>query len=120
MAGTTPYCHDERVFCDDANPSDIRVYCDEGIRAFPARKGNMRKQSYTWLAGLREIWIDPNRCPHAFEEFSLCEYAKDRDGNWVDDFPDGNDHSIDAVRYAMMEDIIRGAYGREQQYVGLS
>ena len=111
MEGQEPTYHEERVFCDDANPSDIRVYQDEGIRAYPARKGNMRKQSYTWLAGLREIWIDPNRCPHAFEEFSLCEYAKDRDGNWVDDFTDGNDHAIDAVRYAMMEDIIKGAYG---------
>ena len=34
------------------------------------------------------------------EEFALCEFDKDRDGNWIDDFPDGHDHSIDAVRYA--------------------
>ena len=26
----------------------------------------------------------------------------------IDDIPDGNDHSIDAVRYAMMDDILRG------------
>ena len=32
----------------------------------------------------------------------------DRDGTWVDDIPDGNDHSIDAVRYAMMDDVLRG------------
>lgn len=89
-----PTYHAERVDCDDANPSDIRVYRDEGVKAMPAQKGNMRRQSYTWLAGLREIAIDPDRCPHAFEEFSLCEYMKDRDGNWVDDFPDGNDHCL--------------------------
>lgn len=117
--GMQPVYHDERVFCDDANPSDIRVYRDEGVRAFAAKKGNMRRQSYTWLAGLREIWIDPERCPHAFEEFSLCEYAKDRDGNWVDDFPDGNDHAIDAVRYAMMEDVVKGAYGKKGGYIGI-
>lgn len=115
--GEEPVYHSERVFCDDANPSDIRVYADEGVRAFPARKGGMRRQSYTWLAGLREIAIDPERCPHAFEEFSLCEYAKDRDGNWIDDYTDGNDHAIDAVRYAMMEDIIKGAYHEQKQYV---
>lgn len=32
-----------------------------------------------------------------------------RDGTWVDEIPDGNDHSIDAVRYAMMDDVLRGA-----------
>ena len=32
---------------------------------------------------------------------------KDRDGTWIDEIPDGNDHSIDAVRYAMMEDVLR-------------
>ncbi len=31
----------------------------------------------------------------------------DRDGTWLDDIPDGNDHSIDAVRYAMMDDVLR-------------
>ena len=100
----------ELVLCDDANPSDIRVYRDEGLKAMGAKKGNLRHQSYTWLAGLREIWIDADRCPHAFEEFSLCEYMKDRDGNWLDEFPDGNDHAIDAVRYAMMNDVRKGSY----------
>lgn len=34
-----------------------------GLRGRPARKGNMRRLSYEWLAGLREIVIDPVRCP---------------------------------------------------------
>ena len=110
------YYHDERVLCDDANPSDVKVYRDNGIRAFSAEKGNMRKASYRWVAGLREIVIDPKRCPLTYEEFALCEYAKDRDGNWLDDFNDGNDHSIDAVRYAVMQDVRKGSYGREAKY----
>ena len=109
--------HQERVLCDDANPGDIRVYADEGIRAYNAEKGNMRHASYLFLAGLREIWIDPERCPLTWREFSLCEYAKDRDGNYIDDFPDGNDHSIDAVRYAMMQEVRRGVYGGDKRYV---
>ena len=40
--------------------------------------------------------------------FQLKEYERDRDGTWVDEIPDGNDHSIDAVRYAMMDDVLRG------------
>ena len=59
----------------------------------------------------REIVIDPVRCPLAYEEFRLKEFERDRDGTWADDIPDGNDHSIDAVRYAMMEDVLRGRDG---------
>lgn len=106
--GDRPYYHDEQFWCDSSNKSDIYVYRREyDIDAHPARKGGMRKESYLWLAGLREIVIDPIRCPLTFEEFSLCEYKKDSDQNWIEDFNDGNDHSIDAVRYAMMEEAIR-------------
>jgi len=108
VEGGRPYYHAERVLCDDANPADIAVYHREGVRARAAGKGNMRKPSYEWLAGLREIAIDPARCPLTFEEFALCEFDKDKDGNWVSDYPDGHDHSIDAVRYAMMAEVTRG------------
>ena len=57
-------------------------------------------------AGLREIVIDPERRPLTYEEFRLKEY--DRDRTWLYDIPDGNDHSIGAVRYAMMDDVLRG------------
>jgi PBSX family phage terminase large subunit len=118
--GGKPYFHwNERVLCDDANPGDIYVYNDAGIKAYSAEKGNMRHASYLFLAGLREIWIDPERCPLTWREFSLCEYAKDRDGNYIDDFPDGNDHSIDAVRYSVMEEVRRGVYGERRSYDGL-
>ena len=71
----------------------------------------MRRLSYEWLAGLREIVIDPVRCPLAYEEFRLKEFERDRDGTWVDEMPDGNDHSIDAVRYVVMDDVLRGRRG---------
>ena len=79
-----------------------------GIRARPAHKGRMHKLSYEWLAGFREIVIDPVRCPLIFEEFAMKGYERDRDGNWLDIIPDGDDHSIDAVRYALMDDVLRG------------
>lgn len=46
--------------------------------------------------------------PLAYEEFRLKEYGRDRGGTWVDEIPDGNDHSVNAVRYAMMGDVLRG------------
>jgi phage terminase large subunit len=58
---------------------------------------------------MRKIVIDPVRCPLAYEELRLKEFEGDRDGTWVDEIPDGSDHSIDAVCYAMMDDVLRGA-----------
>lgn len=66
----------------------------------------MRDSSSLWLGCAR--CIDPVRAPLAYEEFRLKEYMRERDGTWVDEIPDGNDHSIDAVRYAMMGDVLRG------------
>lgn len=109
--GDDAYFHDELIWCDDTADGKVAMATykrEHGLRARPARKGRMRRLSYEWLAGLREIVIDPARAPHAFEEFSAKEYERDREGNWVDEIPDGNDHSIDAVRYAMMEDVLRG------------
>ena len=109
--GRDAFLHDEIVWCDDTpdGKQSMAVYRRElGLRARPARKNNMRRLSYEWLAGLREICIDPMRCPLAYEEFRLKEYMRDRDGTWVDEIPDGNDHSIDAVRYAVMDDVLRG------------
>jgi phage terminase large subunit len=110
--GKDPYQHDELIWCDDTpdGKQSMAVYRRElGLRIRPARKSNMRRLSYEWLAGLREIVIDPVRCPLAYEEFRLKEFEQDRDGTWIDEIPDGNDHSIDAVRYAMMDDVLRGA-----------
>lgn len=106
-----PYYHDELAWCDDTPDAKVQmsVYrSDLGIRARPARKGRMRKLSYEWLANLRAIVIDPQRCPLTLAEFTNKEYLRDRDGAWLDEIPDGDDHSIDAVRYAMMEDVLRG------------
>ena len=63
---------------------------------------------YECLAGLREMVIDSERCPLTFAEFTLKKCMRDKNGAWIDEIPDGNDHSIDAVRYAMMEDVPRG------------
>ena len=39
----------------------------------------------------------PQNCDF-FAEFTLKEFERDKEGNWIDEIPDGNDHSIDAVR----------------------
>jgi len=53
----------------------------------------MRKPSYGWLANLREIVIDSERCPPTFAESVNKAYPRDCDGNWLDEIHDGRDHS---------------------------
>lgn len=59
--------------------------------------------SMKWLSSLNEIVIDPKRCPKAAEEFLHYEYERDRTGDVISGYPAKNNHSIDAVRYALEE-----------------
>jgi len=92
----------EEVIADSAelkSVSDMRAY---GMRCVAATKGpGSVRASMRWLQGLKEIVIDPARCPHAAREFSEYEYERDRDGQIVDSYPDANNRAIDAVRYAL-------------------
>lgn len=63
---------------------------------------------YEWLAGSREIVIDPVCCPLTYEELVTKEYERDREGTSLDIIPDGFDNNIDAVRHAMMDDVLQG------------
>lgn len=93
---------DELIICDANEPKSISDYDTKyGLRARSAIKGpGSREYSFKWLAGLREIVIDPIRCPNAAREFMEYEFERDEEGEIVDGYPDGNDHTIDAVRYA--------------------
>lgn len=56
-----------------------------------------------WLQGLRHIYIDRKQCPDTWKEFTSYEYEQDKDGNFISAYPDENNHSIDAVRYALQK-----------------
>jgi phage terminase large subunit len=45
--------------------------------------------------------IDPARTPNAHREFTNYQYATDRDGNFLSVLPDAENHTIDAVAYAL-------------------
>ena len=79
--------------------SDMRAY---GHSMQPAVKGpGSVENGMKWLASLKEIVIDPVRCPLAAREFTAYEYEKTRDGEVISAYPDKDNHSIDAVRYAL-------------------
>ena len=92
--------NDYKITADSAEPKSVNDYRDMGIPANPAIKGaGSVEYSFKWLIS-RKIVIDPVRCPKAAEEFIHYEYEKDKDGNVISGFPDKNNHTIDALRYA--------------------
>ena len=78
----------------------ILYFSDAGL---VANKSNVypgsRKYSYEWLQ-CRTLVIDPARTPRLYEEVISYEHEVDENGEIKADYPDGNDHFIDALRYA--------------------
>ncbi len=92
----------EIITADGADPRGIAELRAQGVRIVAARKGpGSVERGLKWLQTLRRIVIDPIKCPHAAREFRAYEYDRGKDGGFLPRYPDRNNHTIDAVRYAM-------------------
>ena len=95
------------TIADSAEPRSIFDLKKLGCRVIGAKKGaGSVEHGLKSLQDLNKIVIDPIRCPNTVKEFCSYEYELDRYGNYKSIYPDKNNHSIDAVRYAL-EDIFR-------------
>lgn len=96
------------MLSDDADPTAIAVQRDHGANARAAGKGKPgRMASYRFLQCLAAWVIDPVRCPRLAAEVRALEYAQSPDGEVLNEIPDGNDHWVDATRYATMDEARR-------------
>ena len=92
----------ERITADSAEPKSIADYKAFGLPCVGARKGaGSVEHGMKWLQSRRAIVIDPERCPDTYREMSEYEYARGRDGEMMDGYPDADNHHIDALRYAL-------------------
>ena len=99
-------CGREIVRCDSADPRMINELRQRGINALGVKKGpGSVEHGMRWLQDLSGIIIDPARTPNAAKEFSAYEYAQDKDGCFLPDFPDRDNHLIDGSRYALSAEI---------------
>lgn len=57
-----------------------------------------------WLQH-RKIIVDPARTPNAHRELINYEYDQDKTGAFLPSLPDKNNHSIDALAYALDRQI---------------
>lgn len=95
---------DYDIFCGVDEQESIIDYKDAGLPAKPAvmhngRRGGSRKYMFEWLQ-CRTIVVDPARTPNIYRELINYEHEVDGNGNVIADYPDGNDHWIDALRYS--------------------
>lgn len=99
---------EELLIADSAEPKSIGDFKAYGAFVRGAEKGpESRRYGIKWLQGLNRIYIDKRRCPETWKEFTQYEYEQDKDGNFISQYPDGNDHSIDSCRYALGKYIAR-------------
>ena len=91
---------------DSAEPKSIAEVNTYGLRVKGARKGpDSVKYGIKFLQDLEEIVIDGERCPNTLREFTSYELDRDASGNFKADFPDRDNHTIDACRYALEDEM---------------
>ncbi len=96
----------EMIICDSAEPKSINDLRQFGLRVRGARKGkDSIEYGIKFLQGLEKIVIDPIKCPNAAREFSEYELERGTDGEFRSTYPDKNNHTIDAIRYALEDEI---------------
>lgn len=93
---------EDLIIADSAEPKSIGDFRDYGALMRPADKGpGSVNYSMKWLQSLKRIVIDPYRCPETAREFAEYEYERTDNDEIISGYPDKNNHSIDAVRYAL-------------------
>lgn len=96
------------ITAESAEPRSNDELRDRGLRIKKARKApGSVEHGITWLQNLEEIIIDRDRCPNTAREFLNYELEKDNLGGFREGFPDKDNHSIDAVRYALEDDMAK-------------
>ena len=96
------------VIADSEDPRTINEFYELGLNVYGAKKGPGSVQhGIKWLQDLEEIVIDPFRCPNAKREFTGYELEKDKNGNFKGSYPDKDNHTIDAVRYSLENEMIQ-------------
>ena len=102
---TEPY-NDQPTTADSADPKAIAKLQSLGMRVSGAKKGpDSVRFGIKSLQALEAIIIDPVRCPRAAHEFQNYAYEQMRTGEVRSDYPDRDNHTIDAVRYALEGDF---------------
>ena len=101
--------NDVMTIADSAEPKSIAELKSWGMKIKGAKKGlGSVEFGIKFLQDLEKIIIDPERCPLAAKEFINYSLETDRNGIVKSQFPEKENHSIDATRYALEDDMSTG------------
>ena len=115
----SPFAAQGPIACDSAEPKSIHELKALGIRAYPVRKGpDSVVHGIQWLRQ-QQLVLSP-ACVHLRQELSSYQWQHDRDGCALPRPQDRDNHLIDALRYALEEDMDgRRAVTASKQSLGL-
>ncbi|MBB6716356.1 PBSX family phage terminase large subunit [Clostridium gasigenes] len=96
------------ITADSAEPRTINEFKNLGLNIMGAKKGpDSIDHGIKFLSEeIEEIIIDPIRCPNVKREFIGYEIEEDKEGNLKGEYPDKDNHTIDAVRYGLESEMI--------------
>lgn len=114
--------HNAYISADSAEKrliAEIRSKGITGIAASIKGKGSIM-QGIQFLQGFK-IYIHPS-CEHTIEEFNTYTFKQDKEGNWLNEPIDANNHVIDSLRYSLERyhiqrkqtnqfDVLRAGFG---------
>lgn len=89
------------VTADSAEPrliAELQQLGAKGVRPSVKGKGSIM-QGINFIQGFK-IFIHPS-CTNVIEEFNSYTFKQDRSGRWLNEPVDNNNHTIDALRYAL-------------------
>ena len=101
----------EIVTCDSAEPRSIADLKRRGINAKGARKGPDSVDHGIKFLQRHKIIVNEN-CTNMIKELTSYRWREDKDGNIIPKPIDANNHLIDALRYALEDEM------RQKQKLG--
>ena len=94
-----------KVIADSADPRLIQEIHNGGIRIYPVEKGQGSINAGIDKMQGMEIYIT-RRSYNLQKEFRNYVWAKDKDGNYINEPEDHDNHGIDAARYYVLGELL--------------
>lgn len=94
-----------RVIADSADPRLIQEISNGGIKIYPVEKGPRSINAGIDKMQGMEIFIT-KRSYNLQREFRNYVWAKDKDGNYINEPEDHDNHGIDAARYYVLGELL--------------
>ena len=97
------------VYADCAEPKTIAELAGYGFNVLPCYKATRKAEQ---LQALRGYSLRPTkRSTNTIRELRSYTWARDREGNWLNEPIAYNDHAMDALRYAIITPMANGGSG---------